>query len=187
MKKLLTLALGLLAIPSKSYIVYDRDFMAEMTSMNPWKSTKSLFCKSYAHKRKKLFQKINDQENIFKCAFNRDHIVSLDGFILLNGSMEEDQDWMEEWSKIEEVIEMRVEEWSFQDLEENKKKILDILYSIEKFITNYYNDKMRPGRDVKKRDKDKKVFAHLNLAKNIIESFEKAINNKQGKFEFCNV
>lgn len=187
MKKLLTLSLGLLLIPSlvpsKSFLICDRNLMNRMTTdvsvaKKLFNRIKNTVGTSHAHPRRELFKKIRNFENIFQCDFTAEQKGILGNMVNNIVSDEENLATIEEWKKIKKTISEKTEKLKFNELEKHSKDLGQLLQDINNFMKDF-NLRFKAHRSHAKKQNDDVVLANLQLSTLIIESFITKINNRK--------
>lgn len=187
MKKLLTLSLGLFLIPSlvpsKSFLIFDRNLMNRMTTdvsvaKKLFNRIKNTVGTSHAHPRRELFKKIRNFENIFQCDFTAEQKGILGNMVNNIVSDEENLATIEEWKKIKKTISEKTEKLKFNELEKHSKDLGQLLQDINNFMKDF-NLRFKAHRSQAKRQNDDVVLANLQLSTLIIDSFITKINNRK--------
>lgn len=179
MKKLSILSLGLMFVPSTSPLLYNEDFMNQMTETsflkNVWYQSKTLVKTSYHHGRRELFEKILHTEGSIKSLvfencpdlfnlFNAERSILKNILENNNGRVEGiDTTTIDSFIKRNAPLMNRdVEKRIHNELE-------DLLNSINTFTETY--------DDEKNHDVESEVFSHLHLCQYIIKSLMENISH----------
>lgn len=179
MKKLSILSLGLMFVPSTSPLLYDEDFMNQMTKTSflkdVWYKGKTLVKTSYHNDRRELFEKIHHTEDsikylVFKNSPDLFNLFNAERSILKN-ILENNNGRVEgiDTTTIDSFIKRNAPLMN-RDVEKKIHNELEgLLNSINTFTETY--------DDEKNHDVESEVFSHLHLYQYIIKSLMENISH----------